>query len=319
MGDAPGPLVVGCAADRGWGLPLAVMLRSAGVRLSPGRTLQVYVVDGGLAQAERTSVEASVSSNTRIEWITPAPGSTTGLPVWRRRRSGATYYRLTIGRLLPEAVSRVLWLDCDILVFEDLALLFDRAIDDDAVVLAAQDPFVEVVSSRYGLADFESLGLAASTPYFNAGVMLIDVAAWRAAEVEDRARAYLERWADRVQFQDQDALNGVLADRWNAIEPRWNWSANRIHCPVESLGAEAPAILHFAGSRKPWLHGGRGPWYDAYLAHIDETSWAGTRPSLGPMSRLAVAYEHSVLRRLTYPLENVRLLARRRLSRARLD
>lgn len=311
------PVVVGCAVDHGWALPLTVMLRSAEENLASDRSLHAFVVDGGIGPAERERVTASLAPSTQVEWLAPEPADTAGLPTWGPV-SGATYFRLSIGRYLPAHVARVLWLDCDLLIFEDLSKLFDRA-NGGAVLLAAQDAFVKLVSSPYGLPAFADLGLAPDQPYFNAGVMLIDLDRWREAEVERRAREYLDRYGERVLFYDQDALNGALATEWQPLEPRWNWSANRMVSPPESLGTPSPAILHFSGARKPWRHGGVGPWYEAYLACLDSTAWRGARAPAGFLSRLALRYEQSPLRSLTYPAENLWLRARSRLERRRLD
>jgi lipopolysaccharide biosynthesis glycosyltransferase len=133
-----------------------------------------------------------------------------------------TYQKLTLGDWLPGDVQRVVWLDCDLLVLGDLGELWDKQIGS-RTALAVQDQRVPLVSSRFGVAGCRDLGLSTEAKYFNAGVMLVDLAAWRGDEVGVKAREYLLNYADRVYFWDQEALNAVLAGKWGEMDLQWYW------------------------------------------------------------------------------------------------
>ena len=60
------------------------------------------------------------------------------------------------------------------------------------------------------------LGLDLTTPYFNAGLMVIDRAAWRAAELGERAVRALRAEPERYPFMEQDALNATLKGEFRA-------------------------------------------------------------------------------------------------------
>ena len=109
------PLVIACAADRQYALPLAVMLRSVVANLDSRRTVKVYVVDSGLDPGARSRISASLTERVTLHWIAPERTGFIDLPLWGRMTI-ATYDKLTIGRWLPESEGRVLWLDCDLLV-----------------------------------------------------------------------------------------------------------------------------------------------------------------------------------------------------------
>jgi lipopolysaccharide biosynthesis glycosyltransferase len=287
------------------------MLRSADTHLAPGREILAHVIDGGLTENDRARVRRSLGPTTRIEWHPPDRSRLSGVPLWGHV-SPSTYDRLTIGRILPADVSTVLWLDCDLLILDDLSVLFDAEMDD-ACVLAVPDPLVRVVSSRFGVKEYRALGLAPDLEYFNAGVMVVGLDAWRSEQVEERALDYLRRYGARVLFHEQEALNVALARRWNPLAPTWNWSAHPLHSPVEHLRGAMPSILHFTGSRKPWIRGGAGPWYARYLQYLDATDWRGERPRLGLGARLVFRYERSRLRRMLYPAENLAMWLRWRM------
>ena len=120
----------------------------------------------------------------------------------------STLARLFVGRVLPEDVHRVLYLDCDTLPLEDLSAL--EQFDLKGCPLAmAQEPTARHSRKR-------ELGLAPEQPYFNAGVLLIDLDRWR-AEGHGKNRP------------------GLLPGKgWSAPGPgsgRAQWGAGRAHLP----------------------------------------------------------------------------------------
>lgn len=310
-------VVVGCAADRDWALPLGVMLRSAATHLCPRRDLVAHVLDGGIGERDRERVRRSAGERVRLEWHTPDRSRLRGLPLWGHV-SASTYDRLAMGRQLPPEVSRVVWLDCDVLVLDDLAELHDRKAHG-VCLDAVQDGWVRTVGSRHGIRAYRALGLDPAAPYFNAGVMCVDLDLWREHEVEERALEYLRRYAEDVIFHDQEALNAVLVGAWSRLPPRWNWSTHPVHTRSTSLGQTKPAIVHFAGSRKPWQNVGSGAWYELFLDHLDRTEWRGQRAAGGPWSRWVGRWERSRVRALSFPLENLWMRLRSRLARRRVE
>src|SRR4051812_45190822 len=109
-------LVVASAADAGYAIPLAAMLRSALTGLRPGGTMSVHVVDMGLSKADRERLtRICAGDGTALAWHDPGASGLDPLPL-TSRMTMATYARLALSRLLPAVVQKVVWLDCDVLV-----------------------------------------------------------------------------------------------------------------------------------------------------------------------------------------------------------
>jgi lipopolysaccharide biosynthesis glycosyltransferase len=308
---AGGSIVVACAADHRYACPLAVMLRSLVEHLHPERTLEIYVVDGGLGGETRRRVTSALDARrVVVHWLSPERSSLLELPLWGGM-SIATYDKLLVAALLPKPVSKVLWLDSDLLVLADVGRLWDSDLGDHTL-MAVQDSVVPHVSSRFGIASHRSQGLDPRAKYFNAGVMLLDLARWRDEDVCGQALAYLHRHRGRVWFMDQEALNAVLADRWGELDPRWNRNVG-----VQTVrGSEEEAwILHFSGNLKPWRYRGRGRPHGLYYRHLDATAWVGWRPDPSLRGAVIAWYERSTPRRWVYPLEPVGLQLVRWLTR----
>ncbi len=295
-------ITIAAAADENYALPLAVMLRSALGHLAPGTKAELHVVDDEIDPATRSKIAASLPVS--VNWITRPRDEFKRLPHWGRM-STTTYHKLTLARWLPPPVERVLWLDGDMLVRADLEPLWQVDLAQH-VLCAAQDFLVPSVGSPFGVAGFRELGLPAQRPYFNAGLMLIDLPLWRREEVEQRALAYLERFSQRVYFWDQEALNAVLCGRWKRMESRWNWTP----AAERQAGADekfAPAVVHFTGALKPWLYGGPGRYQEEYRDWLDQTAWRGTRPPGTLRHRALAFYESWRFRRYLAPLERLHL------------
>ena len=100
--------------------------------------------------------------------------------------SFATYYRL----LVPEAleVERFLYIDVDIVCDVDVAPLFELDLGEFPVAWVSQGSLTGVGDDLVA----RQLGGSAAGLYFNAGVMLVNVAAWRSQKVTLAAMSYLQ-------------------------------------------------------------------------------------------------------------------------------
>jgi lipopolysaccharide biosynthesis glycosyltransferase len=297
------PAVV-LAADESFALPLAVTVRSALESLSPGRKLNLYVLDGGLSNATKQRLVRSwPEGRYHVSWLRVDASVLAHVPT-----SGhvnlVSYFRILMPWLLPVELERVIYLDADLIVRADLAQLWDCQLTD-RLCLAAQDcaaPYIDAsaalvnydrcgphLGSPRPVANFRQLGLDPLAPYFNAGVLLVDLAGWRAADLPTQMLACLKQNHEHVLWWDQYALNVVLAGRWGALDTRWNQGSNIYaypgwsHSPFDRQTFERlrdePHIVHFTTRYKPWKVSCLHPLRRLFFQYVDRTDWAGWRPS----------------------------------------
>lgn len=162
----------------------------------------------------------------------------------------AAYFRLLIPQLVGEQSGRVLYLDCDLVVTADLGSLWTTDLGG-AVLAAVHDPGADRTRRT-------ALGLSVGHSYFNSGVLLIDLHAWRRERVTEEAMDFLSRFPGRAAYHDQDALNACLDSRVAYLSTHWNFmpylKGTREHPEYAAieLGQDSPNIVHFAGTLKPW-------------------------------------------------------------------
>jgi lipopolysaccharide biosynthesis glycosyltransferase len=221
----------------------------------------------------------------------------------RGRFSRAVFRRLFFDSVLPARFERIVSIDSDMLVVRP-GLKRLESFDLGGKPLAAAYDMIflmdfkgDALARRFQRAR-RSLGLDLDTPYFNAGLMAIDRAAWRADKVTERVTAALSARPDRFAFMEQDALNATLRGNFAPLSPRFNFMGDFFLIDLERL--LEPIVLHFVNAPKPWELGawkGEARFAEAYrdwfasspwpeLARAPEGArWRRTRPPLTPMRR----------------------------------
>jgi lipopolysaccharide biosynthesis glycosyltransferase len=330
------PIVV-LAADDNFAMPLAATVRSALDNLAPDRKLRIYVLDGGIKDVTKQRLLQSwPEARYSIEWLKVDETALAGLPI-SGHINVISYYRVLIPRVLPLDVHRVIYLDADLIVRTDLAQLWDHDLSG-RLCLAAQDCAAPYLDSSQALANyplcvphlgaakpirnFRELGLEPQGAYFNAGVLLIDLAAWRNVDLSTQLLVCLKQHRQHVLWWDQYALNVVLANRWGMLDARWNQGSHVYAYPTWEQSPfdrqtyvqlrEDPYIVHFTSRAKPWQPLCRHPFRGAYFTYINRTAWADWHP---PRLEVALAVGKTLERRLRLGRNWLRTRARQWMQR----
>ena len=214
------PLFIATAIDEGYLLPLRVMLVSLKAHLNPSYRPVLFLLNTSLGADQLKTIAALVETQS----IVPSPAATFMLPR-SPRFIAETAFPLLLSDLLPKSLERVLFLDPDVLVLDDIASIWETDISNNSVAAVA-DQAILLCSSPRGVKDRRSLGIPDSAPYFNAGMMLINLRRWKRLNIPARASEYFHRISGPTDFLQQEALNAVLWDSWLPLDPRWNLVAS---------------------------------------------------------------------------------------------
>lgn len=250
-------VVVG--TDEQYAMPTAAAVRSIIDHHAPGDTLHITVLTDQLGEDTRQRLLRSWTAAACEVTFTPVDlGRFAGLPTTSAtgvQVAVGVYARLLIGDLLPAGWDRVIYLDSDTITRHPLTELWHTDLGGN-LLAAVRDDYVPTLASPYGLPHWQQAGLDPDLPYFNSGVMLIDLAGWRRTDLGERAIRYLSEHRHDVRLFDQDALNAVAARQWRPLDTVWNvtgfWRKPHRRTGAHRDILTTARIRHYAGYGKPW-------------------------------------------------------------------
>lgn len=168
--------------------------------------------------------------------------------------TNATYFRYKIAELCPN-IDKIIYLDCDIIVKQSLSELFEIDLTD------------------YYLAGVEDVGyyywrnvnleyIYKDCFYINAGVLLINLDAWRKNDIYNKLVEFTIKEKDKIKIGDQDVINQVCLNKIKKLDYKWNVQDSFYGDKPEKnfnpdkekiISASVnPAIIHYTNKKKPW-------------------------------------------------------------------
>jgi lipopolysaccharide biosynthesis glycosyltransferase len=250
-----------------------------------------------LAKQDRMTLSATFP-HCNIHFIDVDTSDFTWAPLNRPHVSVVTYYRLNMHTLLPPDIERVIYIDSDTIVVDSLLKLWNIDIGSNPIAGCAD---------AGGITQSIRLNLPSSHNYFNAGVLIFNLAELRKSKILDDAVEIYHAREKEIIFQDQDILNILFCDRTYTLPLRWNindfmftYSDIRPSYKVEDARKAVldPGIIHFSGKIKPWdtrcinplagwywYYRNTTPWKESLAQQIRRSIRARIRARLSPTQR----------------------------------
>ncbi len=280
------PVIVSTADDN-YALPLTVMLRSLADNLEWTLRVHVYVLDCGISALNKRRILKSLPAVVmRIHFI-PVPMNRLGGLKEFGWFSRSIYARLLLAELLPARIHRVVYIDADTLVLRDIGELWELDLGGK-VLGAVLDPMYEREGTVSLVPEADFWGMNAQTPYFNNGLMVIDLDLWKSKNTGERTLGLLQDHPDRIHWAEQEAMNIMLKGEFHIIGPAWNVSWLFYDLPAGTFVGEDgerrkqtyrnPRMIHFWGPNKPWLRPGPAYGADRFFAYLHRTAWRNSVP-----------------------------------------
>jgi lipopolysaccharide biosynthesis glycosyltransferase len=283
------PVVVVCAADNNYSMPLAVTIRSAMENFKSSRKLFWFVIDGGITQHNKRRILKSLvpemlsSGQFEIIWL-PKPEvfddkvvlsdqlpSAQSLP-------NAAFYRLLIPDILPEVINKAIYMDCDVAVNASLEKLWEIDVKDN-YIMAARNAYLHTISHpKSGLLNWRELGFAADDKKFASGVLVLNLEKWRSDGISTKALDYLAHNQDYIRWHDSDVLHAIVKHQWKEVDFRWNYYKERFELSPEE--AKNAFILHFMSKSKPWVAVEKTAESDLFFHYLQLTDWSGYKHTI---------------------------------------
>jgi lipopolysaccharide biosynthesis glycosyltransferase len=171
------------------------------------------------------------------------------------------YARTYLADILPSCLSRIIYLDSDLVVVDDIAKLWRTTLGSH--VLAAPE-YCHANFTQYFTDSFWSDPVLSKTfqgrkaCYFNTGVMVVDLVKWRQGDYTAKIEEWMELHKERRIYElgSLPPFLLVFAGRVEAVDHRWNQhglGGDNFEGRCRDLHPGPASLLHWSGKGKPWL------------------------------------------------------------------
>ncbi|CAI9116660.1 OLC1v1017865C1 [Oldenlandia corymbosa var. corymbosa] len=171
------------------------------------------------------------------------------------------YARSYLANLLPICVRKIVYLDSDLVLVDDIVKLAATPLGDDKVLAAPEycnANFTTYFTPTFWSNPALSLTFANRKPcYFNTGVMVIDLDRWRAGDYTTKIEEWMEL-QKRMRIYELGSLPPfllVFAGNIAPVDHRWNQhglGGDNFRGLCRDLHPGPVSLLHWSGKGKPW-------------------------------------------------------------------
>jgi lipopolysaccharide biosynthesis glycosyltransferase len=255
---------IGSLADNNYSQHLGVTLYSLLQNCSDTSRIRLFIIDGGYSKENRKKLDETCGKfGVKINYIKPDLKMLVGLKILDKFTI-ATYYKYCLIEAVK--VGKFLYLDSDLVVEKDVAILYDRKFEGN-IAFAVEDHDITHEKKM-------NIGHAKHDPYFNAGVLIIDMKNWKKNKITQKSIDFIRKNPEKVSFADQDGLNYALKGKWKKLDISWNSLAKSFYFKKKQNYRNL--IIHYAGFMKPWNFIDVIPYKQRYQYYVRQTPWKNT-------------------------------------------
>ena len=196
----------------------------------------------------------------------------------------SAFTRLFSGVILPNHISKILYLDCDTIITGDISEL-DNVQFNGNIAMGVKD----CISGTYK----QNVGLDKNSPYINAGVILFDMDALRKVDITSEIESYMEKYEKLINYADQDILNGMFKGKIGELDPKFDvMTIDVVHTYEEiqklrrptnfyskaelEKAKKSPAIIHYTTNMvvvRPWFANTDHPFASEFRKYMGMSVW----------------------------------------------
>lgn len=246
--DKPEALSFVLGANEAYFPGLLATICSTLIFLETKRPVEIFIFDGGVeAESKQLLEKRSVSLNPEVDihWLEAdlSPFQSL-LPL---NGNFMAYVRLLIPDLIDR--SRVIWIDSDLLVLRDIAPLGDLSLEG---LFAGACLESSIVTLENDISNLDELGISGDAPYFNSGVLIMNLDALRDFDFTRKTLQYLYDNHGQYCWHDQSAINVILYQNILKLPSCWNTLSTSLASDPDSVANDSSIVYHFLQRPKPW-------------------------------------------------------------------
>ena len=253
------------------------------------KEINIYIGDDGISNENKEKFKEIVSSYGRnVDFISlPDPSELFDFPFKDRYQIGHSYPRMAIDILLPDTVDKVLCLDSDTLILNDLSELWNMNLDRNIMAGVIDCMNLSAYRKQFKLFNDDEF-------YCNAGMFLVDLKKWREEKIGNSIRKCINENNGNIFFFEQTLMNYVCRGRVLMLHPKYNtytlfyafkyknllkWRKPTVFYSEKEVSEAVanPYIIHFTRNfymlSRPWVKGCDHPMTNTYIEYKKKTAW----------------------------------------------
>lgn len=250
---------------------LSVCILSIIDNSNKNRCYEINILETDISERNKIKIKNLERENLKINFINIIPLVEKNIKSINKLHwhfSPETYYRIFIPKIFSN-YKKVIYLDCDTIILDDIAKIFDCNIDDYCIA-GVEDFEVKriIFYKKNSLHDKiihyfkDDLKIGDGNNYFQAGVLVLNIKKLQEIDFENKCISLLEK-IDPI-FVDQDILNSILKNKVLILPDEWNveWHVRFEYnlsrqLPIDYYSrfinaCRNPKIIHYTSHIKPW-------------------------------------------------------------------
>jgi lipopolysaccharide biosynthesis glycosyltransferase len=232
-------IAVVVACDNQYAVLTAALIKSIEINHRSNELLSFTIIDDGISNVNKERLQNSIrpdSSSIHFIKSSKVIPPEIKIPVDDSTYPITAYLRLFAPYAVGLDCKKIIYMDVDMLMYDDISNLYHIDIGDN-IVGAVQD-YQGVVSSPYAIKNYKALGIPPETKYFNSGLLVINSKKWIEADIANKVIKCMIDNKGHYDYPDQYGFNVVLLDQWHEISLLWNCS-DYFEIPSN------PSLVHF--------------------------------------------------------------------------
>lgn len=224
---------------------------------NPKTNFDIYILNKDLTEQDIEKIKKKIETDRLNLHFKKIPKSEIDtFPVYEKRYPTEIYFRLFATKYLPKNLKRILYLDTDIVVINDLHELYNMDFEENY--------FIASTHIKKVLHKFQELrlGLDKNDAYINTGVLLMNLEILRNIPMEEEIIQFVKENSKKLMLPDQDILSALYGNKVKLVdEMKYNlgeraWNIYNLNNPKQPLDLnwikKNTVIIHYYGRNKPW-------------------------------------------------------------------
>lgn len=266
---------IGLCADENFAMPCGVCITSI-FENNKANKIRIHIITEGFSKESIHRFENTAAIYSQSIIIHKIDASVfDGMPI-TEVYPRSIYFRLLFPKILQDSIAKLIYLDCDVIVRQDIREMWDTDVSDYGVGCIWDQKGEDIKHKNR---------IEITNIYLNSGVLLMNLKWLRKYDFTYKCMKYISDYPNRCVNPDQDAINVVLKNNFLFIHPKYNMQQlyllkkNDLYlgCDKWSLIDEAindPVIIHYTGIFKPWHKECEHPMKNLFIEMMSVSKWS---------------------------------------------